>query len=256
MSLEDVDIANTVGTKSNNSSSPGRVKLHDFRSRSFAYPVKIPEVGLSVLHRLDAPHVDQFYTSGCVGFSGDNFLNTRYAKNSRKAFNKIQEALSGNDRYPFEYLDHDDGLVNYSGATVFDPFDWVYPPTDEGSSGLGLAKFWLDLGIIQRYEWTFGFEHFLAALQKQPVSVGTWWYEGMTDPDEKGFAHIIGKRQGGHQYIASGISWGRHTLPSKRKIRFENSWGENIAFPSFFMTWEEAENVIEDEGDVLVPIVL
>lgn len=232
----------------------GRRIEHDERSRGFAFPKKLPDIGVSVLHRMDADHVDQFYLSACVGFHGANFLNTRYARHSRAQFNvKVKRVRN---QY-LRYLNNNDGIANYSGATKWDDFPGEYPPDDDGSSGLGLAKYWMDLGVIKGYQWAFGFEHFLAALQKQPVGIGTWWYEGMTYPDAKGFAHPTGMRQGGHQYLASGISWGgRYTMASKRKIRFENSWGENTEFPTFFMSWEQTEFLIEDQGDVLVPIVL
>jgi hypothetical protein len=233
---------------------PGRILLHDDLSRNFPYPLKAPETGVSAIHRMDADHSDQWYTNGCVGFHGNNLLNSRAASKSRREFNWV---ITEKDRLA-TFLDHQDGLQNYSGSTEFDPFPWTFPPVDDGSSGLGLMKFWLFLKIIKEYQWTFSFPQFLAALQKQPVGVGTEWYSGMTEPDSKGIAHPTGIIQGGHQFVASGILWGsRYSIPSKRKIKFEQSWGEEIPFPTFYMYWEEIEWLImQREGDVCVPIFL
>jgi hypothetical protein len=198
-----------------NANPLGRIQLHDPRSRGFVYPVETPQPGFSVRHRMDARNVDQFYTSGCVGFSGANLLNCATAARSRKAFNSNYMGTS------YRYLDNEDGLFNYRKSTEHDPFDWTYPPDDEGSSALGLMKFWRLNGIITGYDWTFSFSHFLAALQKQPVLVGTNWYEQMGSPSAQGVATVGGDPMSEHEYLANAILW------HDRLIGFENSWGEN-----------------------------
>ena len=68
-------------------------------------------------------------------------------------------------------------------------------------------KWWKEIGVITGYTWTFTFDAFLQALSRQPVLLGTDWYEGMTTPDDQGIAHPTGRHQGGHEYLASGISF-------------------------------------------------
>jgi hypothetical protein len=225
----------------------GRVQRHDPKSRDYAYPVRRATRGLSVRHRFGAKHVDQFYTSGCVGFSGTNLLNTAAALRSRVAFNRAVRFGSAGRTY----LGNQDGLVNYSESTKRDPFGWTYPPTDEGSSALGLMKYWAELGVISGYDWTFTFDGFLAALQRQPVTLGTWWYDDMMFTDPKGLVRTTMSEPdpGGHQYIATGILW------EPRLIEYQQSWGENPpGFAStFYMSWATSEALILDGGDVAVP---
>jgi hypothetical protein len=226
----------------------GRIQLHDEASRSHAYPRKrVHEINrVSVRHRMDAPNVDQFYTSGCVGFAGANFLNCGMAVRSRRHFTRYEAS-----RYHARYLDNNDGLHNYSESTKRDPFDWVYPPTDEGSSALGLMKFWKEVGVIGEYRWCFTFDQFLAALQRQPVLVGTNWYEGMMTPDSEGNVQVRGDSVGGHEYLATAILW------ETKRISFENSWGEGWGRRGrFYINFYDFADLLADGGDAVAPVVL
>lgn len=230
----------------------GRIVNHDPRNREHVYPVKrvlaLTGDKRSVLHRMDAPHLDQFYTGGCVGFSGATFLNTRFARGARTLFNRSTAA-----HFRSTYLTNDDGLRNYSEATKHDPFDWTYPPDDEGSSALGLMTWWKEVGIIDSYRWTFTFDAFLAALQTQPVLLGTNWYDDMMDTDERGVVHSSASGDGGgHEYLANAILWG------KRLIGCEQTWGEDSfgRRGTFYIPFDLAEElIISQEGDVAVPIL-
>lgn len=225
----------------------GRRILHDRQSRK--YPVRaVPVIGRSVRHRMGATNLDQFYTSGCVGFSGTNLLNCAAAVGSRV---KLNRWLNGDRGASARYLTNDAGLVNYGNSTRFDPFDWEYPPDDEGSSALGLMKFWKSIGIIRGYDWAFTFNQFLAALQRQPVLVGTNWYEDMNNPLSTGLVFASGPSVGGHEYLATGIRYDR------RWIRFENSWGENWGDRGgFCMHFDTIEYLLSEDGDVAVPRLL
>lgn len=231
-------------------SGPGRVVNHDPRSRDYAYPRSGPEHGLvSVRHVFSSQNLDQFYLSACVGFSGSNMLNCAKAARSRRAYNLLF-ADAVRPRNIGRYLDHEDGINNYSNSTAYDPFDWEYPPTDEGSSALGLMKFWHKNHIISGYDWCFTFDQFLAALQRQPVLVGTTWYEEMNEPNpatglvESQFHTNVG----GHEYLAVGIRYDR------RWIRFENSWGEQWGDRGgFYMHFDDVAALLADNGDIAVP---
>ncbi len=194
---------------------------------------------------MNASHVDQFYTSGCVGFSGTNALNTTHAVRSRIKFNQTIP----NGRAGRTYLDNNDGLRNYSESTKRDQFKtWTYPPTDQGSSAIGLMKWWREIGVTTGYDWTFTFTGFLAALQNQPVLIGSSWYEGLNHPDEKGIARVSGNNIGGHEYLANAILW------NARLIGCEQSWGENWGKKgTFYIPWDDMEHLIMDDGDVAVP---
>lgn len=231
----------------------GRRLHHDPESRRYASPLKAPVPRQSVRHRLDAEHVDQFYLGACVGFSGTNWLNTRAAYRSRRAFNAKVPIGKGRS----SYLGNDDGIRNYHEATLRDPFPGEYPPTDDGSSAIGLMKWWAELGVIKRYDWTFSFDAFLAELQRQPVLIGSYWFDDMMSTDRHGLVTSscdMSSHPGGHEYLANAIIW--HDDPAKRLIGYEQSWGEHPKgfAPTFFMSWELAEHLIIDlQGDVCVP---
>ena len=87
---------------------------------------------------MNAPHVDQFFLSGCVGFSGTNMLNTTAGIRSRRTFNAVVPIGKAGS----SYLGNDDGIRSYHEATLRDPYPGQYPPDDEGSSAIGLMK-WL-----------------------------------------------------------------------------------------------------------------
>lgn len=228
----------------------GRTKVHDYRSRDHEWTLR-GATYRHVRHQMNAPHVDQFYTSGCVGFSGTNLLNCTKASVARQRFNKLIH-----QRSILKYLNNDDGIENYHQATVYDPFPGQYPPTDEGSSALGLMKWWKKVGVISEYKWTFTFTTFLTALSVQPVLVGTNWYDDMMDTGADGIVHSSARGSGGgHEYLATEI------IPARKLIGFEQSWGENPPGfgidGRFWMPYDLAEELIINQGgDVAVPRLL
>jgi hypothetical protein len=252
MVVTEPSITHSVRRKDDSMTDLGRIQLHD--EQSWAYQLRgRPQRGLHVRHAMNAPHVDQFYTSGCVGYSGTNMLNCAAAARSRVVFNRVNPV----DKAGRTYLGNNDGLRNYSEATKRDPFSWEYPPTDEGSSAVGLMKFWKQAGVISAYRWTFDFNSFLAVLQQQPVLVGTNWHDDMMDTEPDGLIRSTAsdRNPGGHEYLATEIHYGSQLLG------FEQSWGETP--PSFgregrfFMTFDLAEELIINQGgDVAVPSFL
>lgn len=224
----------------------GRRQLHDPRSRDHAYRRTVVE-GINVRHPLRAPHVDQFYLSGCVGFSGTNLLNTTIAIRSRQRFNAVWHKASN------RYLGNTDGITNYTEATISDPFPGQYPPDDTGSSAIGLMKSWKHFGVIRDYKWPLTFSDFLAALQRQPVLLGTWWYDDMMQTDAKGIVHTeLAGDHGGHEYLANAILWDR------KLIGCEQSWGQHPPGfrPTFYLPFATAEALLADDGDCAVPGLL
>ena len=231
----------------------GRIVHHDPKSRDHAF---IRAAGLPtrhVRHAMNAPHVDQFFLSGCVGFSGTNLLNTAYAIRSRRKFNAVVPIGNAGT----SYLGNDDGIRNYHESTVRDPYPGQYPPDDEGSSAIGLMKWWKSVGVISSYSWTFSFDDFLGALSHQPVLCGTNWYDDMSSTGPDGIVQSAASGgSGGHEYLATEI------IPSKKLLGFEQSWGQRPhGFGNgngrFYMSYDLAEElIIHQQGDVAVPEVL
>lgn len=229
----------------------GRKLHHDPESRKYAAPQRKLDTRRNVRHAMNATHVDQFYLGGCVGFSGTNMLNTAAAVRSRRKFNTLVHTSRST-----RYLGNNDGIENYHEATIYDPFPGQYPPTDEGSSAIGLMKWWKKVGIIGSYTWTFTFDQFLATLQHQPLLVGTNWFDDMMSTGADGIVHSkAAGNGGGHEYLATEIIWG------KKLLGYEQSWGQNPPgfgkAGRFWMPMDLAEElIINQQGDVAVPSFL
>ena len=238
----------------------GRIRRHDPASRRYQSPHRGATRGRSVRHRLAAPHVDQFYLGGCVGFSGTNLLNTGAAVRSRAVFNRrVPIGRAGRT-----YLGNDDGIRNYHESTVRDPFEGIYPPDDSGSSAIGLAKWWAELGVIGGYDWVIagGMDALIATVQATPVLFGSYWFDDMfaTGPDglltsATDTAGASLDNTGGHEYLCNAVLYrGPGWL-----FGFEQSWGEHPQgfSPTFYMRDELVEHLIFGlAGDVMVPRLL
>jgi hypothetical protein len=224
----------------------GRILHHDERSRQYAYaaPQTAPK---SIVHRLHAGALDQGYLSACTGFAGAQWLNCAINLPARKRWNKRYTGIGAG------YLFSSDARRLYGAATQYDDFGWVWPPTDQGSSGLGVAKALKKQGVISRYEWTFDFDGFLAALQRQPVLVGTAWTDGMCYPSPSGVIHVHTDTldgAGGHEYLAIGINYRR------KLIRIRNSWGPRWGIAGdAYISFDDMKMLLAADGDVMVPVI-
>ncbi len=228
----------------------GRIVHHDPKSRDHAFTAAAGLPTRHVRHAMNAPHVDQFFLSGCVGFSGTNMLNTADGIRSRRKFNAVVPIGKAGT----SYLGNNDGIRNYHEATLRDPYHGQYPPDDEGSSAIGLMKWWKEAGVVSAYAWTFTFDDFLAALSRQPVLCGTNWYDDMLTTGSDGIIHSAASGSGGgHEYLATEI------IPSKKLLGYEQSWGEHPpgfgnGTGRFYMSYDLAEElIIHQQGDVAVP---
>jgi hypothetical protein len=226
----------------------GRVVNHDVLSRLYEHTRRAVRP-VSVLHRLDAAALDQGALNGCTGFAAAQWLNCGKNVAARKRFWLHQSAgrSSSNGAYM-----HDSEAINfYCDATELDDFDWTYPPTDNGSSGLGVSKALKACGAIFRYEWTFTFTGFLAALQVQPVLLGTAWPDSLFDPDRNGIIRATGSLDidAGHEYLARGINWPR------RLVRIRNSWTPGWGINGdAYIPFSDMSRLLEAQGDCVVPI--
>ncbi|AXN53348.1 hypothetical protein PBI_THONKO_77 [Mycobacterium phage Thonko] len=228
----------------------GRLLHHDPASRAYGAPTAKP-VPRSVSHRINAEALNQDGMNACVGFTFAQLLNCAAAMPVRQRFNR---ALGRPSRW---LLEEAHALRLYELATEHDPFDWVYPPVDNGSSGLGGAKALHKLGMIGSYAWTFDFATAIGHAQLQPVAVGTIWTAAMDDPDSRGIIRIGSAAQVnealdrgiGHEYLWRGVNWPR------KLARIRNSWGEQWGDDGeAWIPLDDLEMLImKYQGDVCVP---
>lgn len=209
----------------------GRLVEHDERSR-FYQAAQAP-AQRSVLWGHHAPVLDQGDLGSCTGNATAQLINTDYFAKSRGA----------------GYLTEKDALKIYELGTTLDNVPGAYPPDDTGSTGIAVAKAGVQLHYFTGYKHAFGFAHFTAALQLQPVIVGTTWHNGMFKPNAKGFIRPTGAVAGGHEYLALGVDYASQTLT------FLNSWSSAWGLSGrFHMTFADFSKLLADQGDVTVPV--
>jgi hypothetical protein len=214
----------------------GRLVDHDERSRQ--YQAAKANTARSVLWGHHAPVLDQGKLGSCTGNALAQLINTDAFETSRR-----QTGHSS-------YLAEADAVRIYELATQLDGISGnTYPPTDDGSSGLGAAKAGKKFGYFTSYKHAFGFDHFAAAVQLQPVIVGTDWYEDMFTPNSRGFITPGGEVAGGHEYLIIGINY------EGKYVTMLNSWGSGWGQNGRArITFDAFEQLLADQGDVTAPV--
>lgn len=236
----------------------GRTLEHDPASRNYEHPVRRLTRPRNVTHTLNAPTMDQGQVGSCEGNTAAEFLNCAKAVRNRIAYNKADDSrFDGRS-----YLDQIDAVDLYSVATLLDNdhIPGIYPPTDTGTSGVGIAKAVRNAGGLERYEWTFTWEAFLATLQRQPVMLGTHWYQSMFETDSKGY--VVPPRPGdqpvgGHAYLGFKFDWINQRAGCTN--HWTEDWGIRIAGHGgrFWISFDLLEQLlIHEQGDSLVPVLL
>lgn len=204
----------------------GRHLNHDPRSRGF--PAPAARTIRDVAWRTYGPRLDQGQLGSCTGNALVGALMTRPNYRSTR---RLTEA---------------DAVRAYTRATVIDPFEGAYPPTDTGSDGLSVCKAGVEFGWLVGYDHAFGLSHLLDALMSGAVMVGTVWHEGMFSPDGRGRLTVTGDIVGGHEYVITGRSghW----------LRILNSWGLPWGDRGYAYIRDTAlGDLLEQQGDATVP---
>jgi hypothetical protein len=225
----------------------GRTLEHDPRSRNYAFARKTVAKPVNRLWT-SGPVLDQGDIGSCEGNTATEWLNSTVNAGNRAAFWKAM-------RYPGSpkaYLTETNAKVLYSAATRFDndEIPGIYPPTDTGTSAVGIAKAMKAAGGITSYQWTFGWDHFLAAIDVGPVMLGTNWYSGMFDPNKQGYVEISGDLAGGHAYLGKGIDY------KNQRVRCRNHWTKSWGplGGEFYLSFKTLQRLLDEQGDVLIPV--
>jgi hypothetical protein len=223
----------------------GRHVEHDDRSRDYEFSARKLGPDRDKLWTFSEPVLNQMNTSSCVGNTIAQFFNTDYAAPVRQ-LKKVS------------WYGEAEALEIYHLATIADGVTAdIYPPADDGTSALGGAKAAQELDLADHYQHAFDFNTFRAAIETQPVCVGTLWTNQMFTPDPTGLISVgplgdVNDPQnpyiaGGHEYLALGISY---TL---QQVRFLTSWGPDFGIGGQFkMTFTDFETLLDNQGDVLV----
>lgn len=214
----------------------GRHVHHDSRSRDYAVKASSPSGLVSVRHGRDIPVLDQGNVGSCTGNAMVGSIGT----------DPLYPALAG--LMVTAKLDENLALSIYSQAETLDG-DGPYPPNDNGSSGLSVAKVATDLGYISGYANAFSLSAALTALQTSPVMTGVPWLTGMDTPDRTGRVRATGSVRGGHEFVVDEID------VTNQLVWFTNSWGTSWGIGGrACMTWSDWALLLGQQGDVTVPV--
>jgi hypothetical protein len=192
---------------------------HDPRSRRFVFDTSGVTIA-TVEHKRTLPILDQGNVGKCTAEAGLGILGTEpYACDAvTTAFSK---AFGGFDDKGTDRL--------YNAEEAIDG-DGPYPPNDNGSSGLTLAKALRAAGAISGWTQVFSLDALLKALQSYPVAVGTYWYQSMMRPGRDGVVKVdfTSGVAGGHEYECVGYD------TSTGLLKFANSWGTGWGAAGYF----------------------
>lgn len=205
---------------------------HDSRSKDFTFDTSNLQI-IDVEHKRLIPVLDQGQVGSCTGNAGIGCINTEpFSVSSVNGYSPDEQGA----------------LKLYSDAEIIDG-DGPYPPNDNGSSGLSIAKALKNTGIISGYQHTFTLNDALKALSVYPIMTGMNWYQGMDVLDADGRAHPTGAIRGGHEVQAFKVD------TKLGRIWFYNSWGTNWGINgTFYLTWADYYQLLLQNGDVTILI--
>ncbi|MFD0032540.1 hypothetical protein ACFVJK_30585 [Streptomyces sp. NPDC127172] len=121
----------------------------------------------------------------------------------------------------------------YHEETRADELPGQWPPDDQGSSGLGIARALKARGLIGGYVHATTANDLASLLQHGPVLLGTPWFQDWFTPDADGFIDsgkwATSQFAGGHEILAVGLDAvaqdaDGHVIPHLTVIRLRNSW--------------------------------
>jgi len=184
--------------------------LHD--SESWRYPFDTTGITIaSVEHERILPILNQRKIGKCTAEAALGILGTApyWSADLMSAYAKVFGSADDNGTNQF-----------YSAEEQLDGHG-SFPPVDDGSSGLTSAKVARTAGLISGWTQTFTLDDFLKALQKYPISCGTYWYNSMFTCPSSGILDVTSGSgiAGGHQYEAVGYD------STTGLIWFDQSWG-------------------------------
>jgi len=216
----------------------GRHVLHDPLSLDYQLPPAA--IMQSVEWERRTPILDQGDVGACTGNALTGALGTGPLYDALLP-TFIAQGLALNEAF---------ALKVYSAAETLDG-DGPYPPNDNGSSGLSVAKVAKTDGYVSGYQHATSVEAVHTALAAGPVLIGSYWYSGMDTPDTDGVVKPTGTIRGGHEYLMRGYDAARDLF------LLDNSWGTSYGKAgSFYYDTPSLTTLLAKTGDAtsLVPV--
>jgi len=173
---------------------------------------------------------DQGKEGACVGFALGHELAARPAEVNGLTYRFLVENV-------------------YWEAQKIDPWQGgSYPkasPVYGGTSVLAGVKTVKKLGFIDGYRWAFNIDDLLYGLgHNGPAVLGLPWYEGMSNPNRKGFIKASGGIVGGHAVLAMAVNM------KKGYVTIRNSWGKTWGKRGdCYIKFDELEALLKRGGE-------
>lgn len=232
----------------------GRLVDHDARSLAYGVPV-LPKSALqSVSWTRRFPVLDQGQLGSCTGNAATGVLGTDSAGRTAATSVTVSAAGAAASHGAFaagdHVLDEQFAVSLYSLATMLDSVPGQFPPTDTGSTGLGVAKALKALGLATGYSHAFSLQALASALQAGPVIIGIPWLQSMFNPASDGRI-VVDQNSGlagGHELEIA--AWDAGTDEYWLTNSWGTSWGQG---GRGYLTAADLRWLLSQQGDVTVP---
>jgi hypothetical protein len=232
----------------------GRHVEHDPRSLAYAHGVLPKSAVKSVEWTRRIPILDQGNLGSCTGNAGTGVLGTDSAGRTASTSVTITPAGAAASHGVFVAgtydLDEAFAVCLYKLATILDGISGTYPPTDTGSTGLGVAKALKALGLAGSYTHAFSIAALNSAVQSGAVLLGIVWPQSAFDTANDGRI-LVDKTSpiaGGHELelCKYDASTGEYWVPNSWNTTWgDKGWGY---FTAADLAW-----LLSQQGDVTVP---
>jgi hypothetical protein len=239
------------------SRSLGRHVEHDPRSLTYAQGVLPKKALQSVEWQRRIEVLNQGQLGSCTGNAGTGLLGSDSAGRSASPVVTITPGGAANSHGVFapgeHLLDEQFAVSLYSLASSIDGIQGHYPPTDTGSSGLGIAKALQLLGLATSYSHAFSMQAVASALQSGPVLVGIPWFKSMYTPEADGRIVVdrTSSADGGHELYISGFD-----ATNTGIYWLTNSWGPTWGVQGRgYLTEDDLNWLLGQRGDVTIPVL-
>lgn len=208
----------------------GRNIHHD--PRSLAYQVRADGTVKTVRWDRIIPVLDQGNLGSCTGNAAVGHLGTQPVDATLASL--LTSGL---------VLDEQEAIAIYSDAEKIDG-GHGYPPEDEGSSGLSVAKAAKARALISGYTHMTSLAACQTAIQTGPFIIGINWYGDFDYPDANGLVAIGGSLRGGHEVEVIGYDAATGLWEAV------NSWGISYGVGGhFFFTSGTFSRLLSEDGD-------